>query len=486
MRGVLLEIGVVEWFFLGYFVLTSGFYLLLNYLAVVKVFRHLEETALERFHVSYTGLEPPISLLVPAYNEERSIVTTVYSVLQLEYPELEVVVINDGSSDATLEVLRREFRLEVAPEVYRRQLSTAPVQRIYRSRSHRNLRVVDKLNGGKADALNAGINCARFPLFCSIDADSFLERQSLRRVVLPFIEDAETVAVGGTVRIANGCDVEEGTVSQVNLPSSLVALFQIVEYLRAFLFGRMGWAQMNSLLIVSGAFGLFKRSAVVDAGGYATDTIGEDMELVVRLHHHFCDREQPYKITFVPEPICWTEVPTELKVLKTQRARWQRGLSESLWRHRQLMFHRNGGWVGWVGMPFMLLVEWLSPAIEVVGYVYMLLGLLLGFVDYQVMAIFLSVSIGFGTLLSVMGLVLEEISFKVYSRPGQAVRLFAAAVLENFGFRQLVSLFRLLGILQWLAGTEHQWGEMNHQAPWESETDPAPTDPNSPVSTTAS
>ncbi len=465
----------LEWFFLLYFSFTSFFYLLLNYLAVARVFRHLEETCLERFHVTYTGLEPPISLLVPAYNEERTIVSTVYSLLQLEYPEHEVIVINDGSTDATLEVLRREFGLEPAPEVYRRQLVTEPVRQILHSRTHPNLRVIDKANGGKADALNAGINSARFPLFCGIDADSFLERQSLRRVVLPFIEDSRTVAVGGTVRIANGCKVVDGYITEPGLPSRPLPLFQIVEYLRAFLFGRMGWAHMNSLLVISGAFGLFHRATVVEVGGYSRDTIGEDMELVVRLHDYLTRVGRPYSITFVPEPICWTEVPTDLRTLRVQRARWQRGLSESLWMHRGLLFRPGGGWVSWVGMPFAVLVEWASPIVEVTGYAYMITGLVLGLVDLQVMAVFLVVAVGFGTLLSVMGLVLEEMSFKVYGQASQALRLFSAAVLENFGFRQLVSVFRLIGTLQWLFGRRRTWGEMRRGAPWGRQTTkPAP------------
>lgn len=464
MRDLLLQIGPVEWFFLAYFACATIFYLVLNYLAVVYVFRHLEVTALESFNVNFTGLEPPISLLVPAFDEEETIVTTVSSVLQLEYPELEVIVVNDGSNDATLQRLKDEYRLEHVPEVYRRELDTGSVRAIYRSRTETNLRVVDKQNGGKADALNAGINCARYPLFCSIDADSLLERESLRRVVLPFIDNADTVAVGGTVRIANGCRVDDGTVVDVELPRHPVALFQIVEYLRAFLFGRMGWAQLNSLLVISGAFGLFQRAAVVEAGGYSQETLGEDMELVVRLHHMFREQERPYSITFVPEPICWTEVPTSLGALKNQRARWQRGLSESLWMHRGLFMHPRGGLVGWLGMPLTILVEWLSPIVEVVGYTYMFVGLLLGFVDLQVLAVFLAVAIGFGTLLSVMGLVLEEISFKVYSRPGQALRLFCAAILENLGFRQLISVFRLWGIGQWLFGRRPHWGDMKRRA----------------------
>jgi cellulose synthase/poly-beta-1,6-N-acetylglucosamine synthase-like glycosyltransferase len=459
----------MEWFFLLYFIFTSVFYMLLNYLAVLRVFEHLAETALERFSVNYTGLEPPISLLVPAYNEEQTIVTTVYSLLQLEYPEHEIVVVNDGSNDETLERLLEEFDCEPTPDVYRRDLDSAEIRGLYRSRLYRNLRVIDKANGGKADALNAAINAARFPLFCSIDADSFLERTSLSRVVLPFIEDSRTVAVGGTVRIANGCTVEEGTVTQAGLPNDLLPLFQIVEYLRAFLFGRMGWAQINSLLVVSGAFGLFHRATVVEAGGYDSKTLGEDMELTVRLHNHLLTTGRDYRITFVPEPICWTEVPTDLKTMRIQRARWQRGLSESLWAHRSLMFRPRGGVVSWVGFPFMVLVEWASPLIEVVGYVYMIVGLLMGWVDISVMLVFLAVSVGFGTLLSVMGLVLEEMSFKVYRHAGQAVKLFAVAVLENFGFRQLMSVYRLIGTLQWLFGTRHHWGDMERTAPWQPE-----------------
>lgn len=454
-------IGPLESFFLLYFLVTNGFYLLLNYVAVIGVFEHLAETCLEQFRVSYTGLEPPISLLVPAYNEEKTIVSSVHSLLQLEYPEYEVVVVNDGSTDDTLECLRKEFRLQPVPEVYRQQLETQPVHRIYRSTTHPKLRVLDKVNGGKADALNTGINSARYPLVCGIDADSMLERESLGRVVLPFIEDSRTVAVGGTVRIANGCDVRDGFVTRPGLPRSPLALFQIVEYLRAFLFGRMGWARLNSLLVVSGAFGLFHRAKVVEVGGYSTDTVGEDMELTVRLHHHLREQGTPYRITFVPEPICWTEVPTDLRTLKNQRMRWQRGLSESLLAHRGLLFARGGGAVSWIGFPFMVLVEWLAPVIEVTGYLYMTVGFLVGFVDPWVMAVFLMVAIGFGTLLSLMGLLLEELSMSVYTRPREIVVLFGAAILENFGYRQLVSVFRLMGILQWLVGSgKGEWGEM--------------------------
>ncbi len=461
-------IGPVEWFFLLYFVVVNGFYLLLNYLAVFRVFRHLEETSLERFHVSYTGLEPPISLLVPAYNEEETIVTSVYSLLQLEYPEHEVVVINDGSTDRTLDALIEEFDLEPAPEVYRRQLHSETVHQIYHSRDHPALRVIDKDNGGKADALNAGINNSRYPLFCSIDADSFLERQSLKRVVLPFIEDSTTVAVGGTVRIANGCQVRDGHVIRVGLPSRMLPLFQIVEYLRAFLFGRLGWAQIGSLLVISGAFGLFRRDAVVDAGGYDRETVGEDMELTVRLHHQLRESGRPYKITFVPEPICWTEVPRDLKTLAAQRMRWQRGLTETLFRHRGMFFNRRAGVVGWLGLPFMLFGECLAPIVEVAGYLYMVVGWYLGYVSPTVMLLFLVVAIGLGTLLSLMGLLLEELSFKVYSRSKEVLVLFAAAMLENFGYRQLIAVFRLVASLQWLFGVRGRWGDMRRSAPWRS------------------
>src|SRR6185369_10958297 len=284
---------------------------------------------LTRLPEIFTGFEPKISVLVPAYNEEANIAASIRSLLQLDYPDYEVVVINDGSRDRTLDVLREEFALQEFPEAFLVRLQTRPVRGLYRSLVHPQLRVIDKVNGGKADALNAGINGARFPLFCGVDADSILQQDSLRLVARPFLEDPSTVACGGTIRIANGCQMSGGALVRAGVPRSYLALCQTVEYLRAFLFGRAGWSPLNALLIISGAFGLFDKEVVVQVGGYRTDSIGEDMELVVRLHRILRKRRQKYRIALVPDPVCWTEAPEDLQTLKNQRVRWQRGLSDS-------------------------------------------------------------------------------------------------------------------------------------------------------------
>ena len=341
-----------------------------------------------------------------------------------------------------------------------------PVQAIYRSRRYANLRVIDKANGGKADALNAGINAARHGLFCGVDADSILQRDSLLRVVQPFLEDERTVAAGGTVRIANGSEVRGGFLIRAGLPSNWLARFQIVEYLRAFLFGRLGWSPMNAVLIISGAFGLFDKERVMAVGGYRTDTVGEDMELVVRLHRYHREKRIPYRIRYLPDPICWTECPEDLGTLGRQRSRWQRGLAESLGRHARLAFSLRGGTPGWLAWPFMALFEWLGPLIELVGYGFMIGGFIFGVVSYTALTAFLLVAIGMGILLSVNGLLLETLSFRVYERRRDMLRLFLMAVLENFGYRQLNTLWRCRGLWQWFSRRKHQWGAMRRSGQW--------------------
>jgi cellulose synthase/poly-beta-1,6-N-acetylglucosamine synthase-like glycosyltransferase len=449
-----------QWAFLCYFVALTLGYLALNLLALGTLLGHMRESALDDLPRTHTGLETPVSILVPAYNEEASIVASVRSLLQLAYPEYEVVVINDGSKDGTLAALKAAFELEPYVESAPPRLATRPVRAGFRSRLHPNLRVFDKENGGKADALNVGINVARFPLFCGVDADSILQRDSLTRVVGPFDEDARTVATGGTVRVANGCTVEAGFLTGIGLPRSPLALFQIVEYLRAFLFGRLGWSPLNALLIISGAFGVFRREVVISVGGYRSDSIGEDMELVVRLHRELRARGDEYRIRFVPDPICWTEVPEDLATLRNQRIRWQRGLSESLMANRSLCCARGSGAVGWLAFPFMIAFEWLSPAIELAGYIFMVLAWALGAVSGEALFAFLFVAVMLGILLSVLALLLEELSFHLYPRGRQLLLLFGVAVAENLGYRQLNSWWRLIGLWRWATNARSHWGVM--------------------------
>lgn len=458
---------VLQALFLLYFILLNGGYIALNALAFSRLQRYLALRSLDDMGHAYSGFEPAVSVLVPAYNEAATIAASVRSMLQLEYPDFEVIVINDGSRDGTLQALVQAFHLQPFPEAYWKRLPTRPVRAIYRSAMHPMLRVIDKENGGKADALNAGINAARHGLFCGVDADSILERTSLARAIEPFLDHPHTIASGGTVRVANGCSVRDGFLERVGLPDRMLPLLQIVEYLRAFLFGRFGWTPLNAVLIISGAFGVFRREAVIEAGGYRTDTVGEDMELVVRLHRLYRLAGRRYRISFVPDPICWTEAPESLRVLKSQRVRWQRGLAESLTMNRSLLFHRRAGAAGWIAFPFMAVFEFLGPVIEVAGYLFMAACFLLGLVSSQAVLVFLLVALGFGMALSLSAIVLEELSFHTYPRRRHLLALASAAIIENFGYRQLLSAWRLLGLAKWASGRKQAWGEMTRSARWQ-------------------
>jgi cellulose synthase/poly-beta-1,6-N-acetylglucosamine synthase-like glycosyltransferase len=323
--------------------------------------------------------------------------------------------------------------------------------------------VVDKINGGKADALNAGLNLAWYPLFCAIDADSILESDALLRLVRPFLEaPGITIAAGGVVRVANGCEVNGGRVRKVRLVRRPLPLIQIVEYLRAFLFGRMGWSSGNSVLVISGAFGLFDKRTAVLAGGYATNTVGEDMELVVRMHRCLHDRNQAYRIGFVPDPICWTEVPERLRVLRRQRTRWQRGLIDTIWRHRKMIGRPRYGSVGMVALPSFAVFEMLSPLIELSGYALLPLMWLLGQLNRSYALGFLTLSLLYSVLVSVLAVLLEDLVFRRYPKFPDLLLLLAAAILENLGYRQLTVWWRVRAYWEFWRG-DLSWGAMERR-----------------------
>jgi len=460
-----------QWVFLAYFIGINAGYLLQNLIATHSIRRYMLTAERSEAEGVFSALDIPISVVVPAYNEASSIVTSVKALLQLEYPQFELVVVNDGSSDETLETLIDAFGMQPFPEAYRARVPCKPVRGVYRSTRLKNLRVVDKENGGsKADASNAGINACRYPLVCVVDADSVLQPDSLRRVVKPFLDDPTTVAVGGTVRISNGCTVRQGFLEKIALPTNFLALVQVVEYLRAFLFGRMGWSPINGLLIISGAFGLFHKETLVEAGGYNPEAVGEDMELVLRLHRLMKQKAKPYRIRFVPDPVCWTDAPESLRDLKSQRVRWQHGLGQALFLNRSLIFNPKGGTVSWAAIPFYLVFELFGPIIEVAGFLFILLCGFMGWLSWPESAVFLALAIGLGILLSSSAIMLEELSFHTYPRIGQLLILYVIAVVENFGFRQLTAVWRLQGLLRWLRGGKHRWEPLTRSANLADET----------------
>jgi cellulose synthase/poly-beta-1,6-N-acetylglucosamine synthase-like glycosyltransferase len=452
-----------EFGFLGYFVVVNSLYLAFSLFAYVALVKHRRRwTARELGAVMRSPATPAVSVLVPAFNEETGIVDTVRSLLMLNYPQFEVIVISDGSTDRTLEVLQNTFGLIRAPGSADRRLETADIRGIYRSATLREVVVIDKANGGKADALNAGINTARFPLVCCIDADSVVEEHALTRAVLPFIEDPTTVAAGGIVRIGNGCRVESGRVTDVRAPRSWLATFQVVEYLRAFLAARVTHSAFNALLIVSGAFGVFRRDIVVEAGGFDADTVGEDMELIVRLHRHCLEQKRPYRIVFQPDPVVWTEAPETAAMLARQRNRWQRGTLQVLEQHRAMLGQSRYGRIGLVAMPYYLIFEALGPLIELVALVITVVGLMFGLLDVKVAQLVFMAAVLYGTMISVASVLLEELSFRRYLRLLDVFKLLAAAVFENFGYRQLTSWWRLRGTIDYWRGLSG-WGTMSRK-----------------------
>jgi cellulose synthase/poly-beta-1,6-N-acetylglucosamine synthase-like glycosyltransferase len=283
-------------------------------------------------------------------------------------------------------------------------------------------------------------------------------------VVRPFLEDPSTVAVGGTVRIANGCIVRQGFLEKVGLPGNFLALVQVVEYLRAFLFGRMGWSPINGLLIISGAFGLFHKETLVEAGGYNPKAVGEDMELVLRLHRLMKAKGKPYRITFVPDPVCWTDAPESLRDLKSQRVRWQNGLGQALMLNKSLITNRRGGAVSWVAIPFYLIFELFGPIIEVLGYIFIIVCATMGWLAWPEALIFLGLAIGLGVMLSTSAIMLEELSFHMYPKLSQLALLYFIAIAENFGFRQLTAIWRFQGLVRWFRGKEHKWETITRSA----------------------
>jgi cellulose synthase/poly-beta-1,6-N-acetylglucosamine synthase-like glycosyltransferase len=448
---------------LAYFLLLSMVYIGTTLLAMGALRRYaLRLKSLDLTDLITSGGAPPISLIAPAHNEALTVVESVRSLLKIEYPDFEVIVVNDGSKDDTVERLRQAYELEPAVRMPTASVATATVRGVYRSRSHPSLWVIDKENGGKADALNAGLNYCYTPTFCAMDADSLLEPEALIRIVRPFLEDATTIAAGGILRIANGCRVEQGRVVEVRLPKSVLARFQVLEYLRVFLAGRMGWGSLDSNLIISGAFGIFSREAVVSVGGYATDTVGEDMELVVRLHRHHAERGIPYKIEFVPDPVAWTECPESIAVLARQRDRWQRGLYQSLTRHSRMLMNPRYGKVGLLAFPYFFFLEMIGPAIEFLGYLAFVATILAGRADWWFVSAFLGVTLLLGGVISLSAVALEELSFRRYPKRSDLLQLFGLAALENIGYRQLNTWWRMKGTVSALRGVEG-WGRMTRR-----------------------
>lgn len=446
------------------------FYLALRSAAVLRRSHHLARFARTGEMLSSHRV-PPVSIVLPAYNEAEGIVDAIRSMAIVSYPKLEIVITNDGSKDNTLELLIEAFDLHKVRIPYRPDLETAPVKGIYRSAGPMRITVVDKENGGRADAVNAGINAARYPYALCTDADVILDANSLVKAMRHVVEDRKhTMVVGGNIRPLNGSRVELGHLVEATVPKKMIPRIQVLEYLRTFVTSRPAWSAMSALPNVSGAFGIWKRSAVIEVGGFTPGHFGEDMDLTIRMHRHYMDLGIPYRIVYEPAAVIWTEVPETARVLKRQRIRWHRGLIETVFDFRGVMFNPRYGKLGMVTWPGMVIFEFLAPIVEFVGWLVIPLAYFLGALNVELMVIFLALAYGVGVINSLLAILLDE-SFGYYNRTSNIVRLVVMALIENLGYRQRTVLWRIRAMMG--GASTRTWGNMERRGVSKLGTDAA-------------
>lgn len=448
------------WLVLGFVIVVAVTYLVTTALAFPSLLR-LRRWA-GTFHVGEAAgaaSAPPVTLIAPMYNEEAVCVEAVRALLGVDYPTKEIVVVDDGSTDRTAARLEEAFDLVPASRPQTAWIETAEVLRTYRSRSRPDLWLIRKANGGRSDAINVGVNHCRTPLLCLLDGDSLLAPDALHRIVRPFLEDATTVAVGGGIGVANDCRVRNGRVEEVRMPRSWPARFQVLEYVRAFAAARVGWNAIGALPLISGAFGLFRRSAVVAVGGLDRGTVGEDFELTLKLHRYHRERGLPYRIDFAPGATAWTECPSTLAVLGRQRDRWQRGGLEVVRKHGRLLFNPRYGRVGTVSFPAFVFIEMLGPLVEAAGYLVFAASWALGLLDVPTALLLLALALALGISQSLAAVALEQYALRRYTSFRDLLLLLVLVALENVGYRQLTLWWRLKGTWKFLRG-DSSWGEM--------------------------
>jgi len=455
-------IRVIIYFILWYVVIMNGISFAQMILALVITPKYIARAGNYEYKLMGASNNMiPLSLLVPAYNEEVTIVDSVKSMLNLNYLNFEVVVINDGSGDKTLETLISAFGLHKVSYPVREQLAAKKVRAVYYNPDFPRLWLIDKEHGGKSDALNAGINLSRYPYIVSLDADCVLDPDALLHIAMAFMENKYTVSVGGIIRVANGCNIKDGKILDTRIPKKTWALFQTIEYFRSFLVGRIGWNSLNSLLVISGAFGAFQKAAVLAVGGYTTGTVGEDMDLVMKLHMYMRSKKYKYQVNFLPDPICWTQAPESLVTLYRQRRRWQIGLIDVLGRFKGMFLNPDYGALGMLAMPYYFLFEMVSPVIELLGYILVPIAWFLNLIPLDALILFFVAAVLFGIVTSIGSLVVEEFTNSRYIKIREVLLLSFLGIAENLFYRQITVFFRLMGIFSYRR-YKRSWGDMRH------------------------
>ncbi|KRD10380.1 glycosyl transferase family 2 [Flavobacterium sp. Root901] len=452
---------------LAYAILIMSSYLVLAYLSTKELRKYLKKNSFVDYEVLLTSdSAPKLSLIAPAYNEGFTIEENVKSLLSLNYNNYQVIVVNDGSKDNSMEILISTYDLILTEIDIPARIETKKIKGFYTSRNaaYKKLIVVDKENGGKADALNVGLNLAQNPYVVCIDVDCILDKDALLKLAKPFLESygKRVIATGGVVRIANQCVIKNGRLVEVNIPDRMLPRIQVLEYLRAFLLGRMAWGRLDGLLLISGAFGAFDREIALLSGGYNTKTVGEDMELVVRMRRYMHENKIPYTVSYIPDPLCWTEAPEDFKIFKKQRSRWMRGTIETLSFHKKMFLNPKYKLLGMLSIPYWTLFEFLAPGIEFIGLVITIILTVLGLLNLHFFMLLLLFVYFFAVFFSVIALYSEEGTYHKYPKQIDFLKLLLAAFIEPLYFHPMTVYAALVGYKEKIMGTKG-WGEMTRK-----------------------
>ncbi|MBF8263783.1 MAG: Glycosyl transferase [Parachlamydiales bacterium] len=445
MRHLILMIA--HWtnpFFLWYFTSINVIYTVFMIIGAFGILSRRKELAAEDLtELLSSESMPEFTFVIPVYNESENVLNTIFNLLNLTYRYKKLVIINDGSIDKTFDILLKSLELIKIPQYFENRLPTQKIRAVYQSKLHPEIIVLDKDHGGKFDAQNAGVNALRSEYFISVDADTFIEDAGFEALIRPILTSPETIAVGAGVRIVNSCTIEYHRITTARFPQKFLPAFQEIEYLRSFML-RQGLSSINGVFVIAGAFGVFSRHLILQVGGYC-NSVSEDMEIIIRLHHYMKKFRLPYKIEYLPDPVAWTIGPSTLKSLGKQRSSWHFGILESLWHHKRLFFNPFYGFFGLFIFPFAVICEAFEPVVECIAWIYVLITLSLGLLNVHFLLLLLMVSFGYTIIYAIFCLLLEELSFRRYPSMRNLLALLGSNLVENIGYRQITVYWRLRG-----------------------------------------
>jgi cellulose synthase/poly-beta-1,6-N-acetylglucosamine synthase-like glycosyltransferase len=462
-------LSIIHYFFLIFSLIAITSYIILGIISTLETIEYIKKNRFVNYkEILSSTFSPSISIIAPAYNESLNIVENVRSLLSSHYVNYDVIIVNDGSKDDSLSKLIEAYDLIQIDHYINEQIKTKPLRKgIYKSTNPAfdKLTVVDKENGGKADALNMGLNISKNKYVACIDVDCLLLEDALQKMIKPFLETTETkvIAAGGVIRIANSCIVKDGKLLDINFPKTWLEQGQILEYFRAFLLGRMAWSRLNGLLVISGAFGIFDKKIAIKVGGYDTNTVGEDMEIIVRMRRYMEDQKQKYKVAYIPDPLCWTEAPDNYKTFISQRNRWTRGTIETLKKHRKIGFNSKYKSLGLISYPYWFFFERMAPIVEVAGIIYFGILIALEEVRWDYALAFIVVAYLFTVLFSIVAIASEELTYHQYKKKSIGFRLIMIAFLEPFVSHPAILYSAIKGNIDYYFYKKIEWGHMTRK-----------------------